>query len=265
VIPAQAVADDLWTHYDEPFADSSSIPSLALARALEGRYKAVLNGDGGDEAFGGYRHYEFIGAKQALKAAAAAAGLADGAGGVGIYVQSKSTFRAVERASLLNGNAPGSPFSERLGADEFLRAAPPSPLARAMWSDRHLYLPNDLTYKMDIALAACGIEGRAPFLDHRLLEWTQQLPAADLVRGRQKKILLREAYRGELPDQILDRAKHGFGAPVERWLAGPLKEQAAQALRSPLLDFSGQKNLSGQRLWTALAFEGWAQRWGAGW
>lgn len=265
VIPASAALDGMWTHYDEPFADSSSIPSLALAGALAGRFKAVLNGDGGDEAFGGYRHYEFIGAKQTLKAAAATAGLADGAGGVGIYVQSKSTFRAVERAGLLNGNSPESPFSERLRSDEFLRAAPSTPLGRAMWSDRHLYLPNDLTYKMDIALSASGIEGRAPFLDHRLLEWTQQLPAADLVRGRQKKILLREAYRGELPDQILDRPKHGFGAPVERWLAGPLREQAAQALRSPLLDFSKQKNLSGQRLWTALAFEGWAQRWGAGW
>jgi asparagine synthase (glutamine-hydrolysing) len=267
VIPAPATAalDALWTNYDEPFADSSSIPTLTLARSVAGRYKAVLNGDGGDEAFGGYRHYEFIGPKQVLKAAAAATGFADGAGGVGIYVQSKSTFRAVERAGLLNGNAPESPFSERLRSDEFLEAAPRSALARAMWSDRHLYLPNDLSYKMDIALGACGMEGRAPFLDHRLLEWAQQLPAADLVRGRQKKILLREAYRGELPDQVLDRPKHGFGAPVKRWLAGPLREQAARVLRSPVLDFSRQKNLSGQRLWTALAFEGWAERWGAGW
>ncbi len=70
-------------HYDEPFADSSAIPSLGLARALAGRYKVVLNGDGGDEVFGGYRHYEHIQIKQTLKAAAAAVGWCDGAMRVG--------------------------------------------------------------------------------------------------------------------------------------------------------------------------------------
>lgn len=275
VVRVAASEAEPWAYYDEPFADSSCVPSLALAQVLKGRYKAVLTGDGGDEAFGGYRHYEFIGAKQMVKAAAAAVGLADGRDAVGVYVQSKATFRETERGRILlgnppraalgHGNAPRVALGERLASDEFLRAAPHTALARAMWSDRHLYLPNDLTYKMDIALGACGMEGRAPFLDHRLLEWAQGLPAGDLVRGSRKKILLRAAYRGQLPDQVLDRPKHGFGAPLDRWLAGPWQEQARQAVTSPLLDLSREKNLSGQRLWTVVAFARWAETWKATW
>ncbi len=163
-------------HYDEPFADSSAMPSFALAHALAGRYKLVLNGDGGDEVFGGYRHYEHIRIKQAVKTAAAALGLCDGRGGgpFKVYVQSKAMFRAAERSRLLNGNGQGNALEKLLASDAFLEclkgAARTLPLKRALWVDRHLYLSNDLTYKMDIALASAGMEGRAPFLDHRLLE-----------------------------------------------------------------------------------------------
>jgi asparagine synthase (glutamine-hydrolysing) len=110
----------LW-HYDEPFADSSAVPCFALARAMGGRYKVVLNGDGGDEALGGYRHYEHIGAKQALKAAAAAAGLCDGAGSgkAGVYVQSKTLFRAARRQRLLNGHSRGNALDALLAASPF--------------------------------------------------------------------------------------------------------------------------------------------------
>src|SRR5437667_12124206 len=98
--------------YDEPFADSSGLASLALARALRGRYKVILNGDGGDEAFGGYRHYEFIGAKQAVKALAAAAGLRDGYRSSTVYVQAKTTFRAEERARLTGRAGLDSPLEQ---------------------------------------------------------------------------------------------------------------------------------------------------------
>ena len=247
-------------HFDEPFADSSALSSLELARSLAGRYKVVLNGDGGDEAFGGYRHYTRIAAKQAVKAAAASVGLVDGNGATGVYVESKVTFREGERVVLLGGSM--GALSRWLTTDEFLKASPATgALHQALWTDRHLYLANDLTHKMDIALGAFGIEGRSPFVDHRILEWTQQLPTRDLVRGGKKKILLREAYREELPQEITARPKHGFGAPVEAWLAGPLREIVGDLLPCALLDPKLQFRARGQRLWTLLTFAQWAARW----
>jgi asparagine synthase (glutamine-hydrolysing) len=262
---AASQMQDAAAHYDEPFADSSALPSLELARALQRRYKVILNGDGGDEAFAGYRHYERIQAKQWLKRAAAMAGFRDGAGSVGVYVQSKTVFRLSERARLLAAHATGDTFSILLGADAYLRHAGKGCLRRALWSDRHLYLPNDLTYKTDIALGAFGIESRAPFLDHRLLEWAQGLDSGDLVRGREKKVLLREAYRNELPPAVLDQPKQGFGAPIHAWLAGPLAELRREFLPCPLLDPASQTGASGQRLWSLLTFSLWARAWKATW
>jgi asparagine synthase (glutamine-hydrolysing) len=258
---AKGFGELLW-HYDEPFADSSAIPSFALARAVKGRYKVVLNGDGGDEAFGGYRHYEHIAAKQALKRAAAAAGLADGA--TNVYVESKTTFREHERSRLLDGSSSGNSLSWLLRREGY-RAPSGAALKRAMWWDRHLYLPNNLTYKMDIALAGNAVEGRAPFLDHRLLEWTQSLPLEDLVHRREKKVLLRAAYAQDLPDDVLRRPKQGFGAPIGEWLEGPLSELARDVLPSSLLERERQQNLQGQKLWTMVAFAGWAREWRASW
>lgn len=252
----------LLRHYDEPFADSSAIPSFALARALRGRYKVVLNGDGGDEAFGGYRHYQHIAAKQALKSMAAAAGLIDGA--TSVYVESKTTFRARARAQLVNGSFAGNSLAWLLRREGYQEPSGTA-LARAMWSDRQLYLANNLTYKMDIALAGNAIEGRAPFLDHRLLEWTQSLPSEDLVAGREKKVLLRAAYARELPPEVLERSKQGFGAPIKTWLEGPLAGVARDVFPCSLLAGAQQKNLQGQKLWALVAFAGWAREWRASW
>lgn len=249
-------------HYDEPFADSSAIPSLALAQALAGRYKVVLNGDGGDEVFGGYRHYEHIQIKQTLKAAAAAVGIYDGgkAGWEGVYVQSKVTFRAGERTRFLNGYGAGNSLD---GLP--MRATRGGALKNAQWIDRHLALANGLNYKTDIAYGAFGIEGRAPFLDHRLGEWAERLRPEELVRGREKKILLRAAYAGDLPAEVLNRPKQGFGGPIGEWLRGPLRELAGDLLPCPLLDGKLQNRRGGQQLWTLLMFAQWAREWRASW
>jgi asparagine synthase (glutamine-hydrolysing) len=249
-------------HYDEPLADSSAIPSFALGMALRGQYKVVLNGEGGDEAFGGYRHYEYLAAKQALKRVACAAGLADGA--TSVYVESKVAFREGERRRLLNGSGEGNSLSWLLARESY-RPPAGTALERALWSDRHLYLPNNLTYKMDIALAGNGIEGRAPFLDHRLLEWTQCWAARDLVAGREKKVLLRAAYEEDLPAEVLGRPKQGFGAPIAQWLSGPLRAFVEDVFPCPLFEAKPQKGLSGQRLWAMIAFGAWAREWKATW
>lgn len=189
-------------------------------------------------------------------------GLADGT--TNVYVESKASFRERDRARLLNGCSTGNSLSWILRREGYLpRGA--GALRRAMWSDRHLYLSNNLTYKVDIALAANGMEGRAPFLDHRLLEWTQSLPAHELVHGREKKVLLRSAYSRDLPPDVLGRSKQGFGAPIETWLAGPLREWARDVTPCPLLERTTQQHLKGQKLWAMATFAHWAREWGATW
>ena len=118
---------------------------------------------------------------------------------------------------------------------------------------------------MDIAMSSQGIEARAPMLDHTLLEWTQGLPSALLVQGRQKKVLLRRSYATELPAEVLTRKKHGFGAPVHRWLAGPLLETAKELLPGSLIKTAPERDVTSQRQWSLLTFASWAQAWGARW
>jgi len=106
-------------------------------------------------------------------------------------------------------------------------------------------------------------------LDHAVLEWGQRLPERQLVRGRQKKVVLRAAYAHQLPAEVLDRRKHGFGAPVNRWIAGPLREAIRKSLPCPWFDTSLQKSTQdgapGQRLWNLFMFAAWAKRWNVRW
>lgn len=266
-------------HYDEPFADTSNIPSYYIAKAAK-EFKVVLNGDGGDEAFGGYEHYEYVGLKQKLKLIAAIIGLKDGGNRDPwqVYFQSKTLFRRHRRVALLDGRADFDCTVTRfINEDPFLHACPPSDaLHRALWADRHIYLAHDLLFKMDIALMAHSIEGRSPFLDHRLLEWSYSLPAKELVVGKQKKVLLRRFLRKRLPRFILDRTKHGFGSPVVSWLSGPLNDLCDEFLPTPLLEKATQelalarfrttrKISDAMRLWTLLSLALWANRWKARW
>jgi len=277
-----AIGDEIhkiiW-HYDEPFADTSSIPSYYIARACQGRFRVVLNGDGGDEAFGGYRHYEHVREKQLIKNVAIALGLKDGRVNRPwhVYFQSKSLFRRAERAALLGDRLQADcAVSEFLDSEVFLRAyCSPNALKRALWADRHVYLPNDLLFKMDIALMASHIEGRSPFLDHRLLEWAQELPTRDIVSGSQKKVLLREALRHRLPHEVLDRPKHGFGAPIASWLRNSLADISHAFLPTPLFErrpqlqvldvFRQSDGRSAGRVWTLLMFALWAKQWNVSW
>jgi len=259
------------TIYDEPFGDSSSLPSLALSRAVRGSAKVILNGDGGDEAFAGYRHYEAIGIKQFLKSLAVRVGARDGISGDPwqTYLQSRAVFRRHERQGLMRSPMVEDPVREFIATHPyFQQPAPRQPLKLALWADRHLYLPNDLMYKMDIALMSQGIEGRSPFLDHRLLEWAQELPPSDLVSRGQKKAFLRRAYAGDLPNEVFTRPKHGFGAPIRDWLAGPLRERVHSLLPTPLLAPAPQAKLvsdfydrpgskAAMRLWVLLLLGLW--------
>jgi asparagine synthase (glutamine-hydrolysing) len=118
---------------------------------------------------------------------------------------------------------------------------------------------------MDMALSRYGIEGRAPLLDHRVVEWADGLAESDLVRGTEKKVFLRDAYAQDLPLEVLNRPKRGFGGPVGKWLEGPLRELVEGMLPCPLLEAGPQQNLRGQRQWTLLSLACWARQWRATW
>jgi asparagine synthase (glutamine-hydrolysing) len=123
-------------------------------------------------------------------------------------------------------------FGERLrgfppspGFDEAIAEAKPTDeLDELLAIDTRNYLPGDLLVKMDIATMAASLEGRSPFLDHELVEFMARLPSSVKLRGGESKHLLRRLMRGTLPDDIIDRPKMGFGAPIGQWLRGPLRE-----------------------------------------
>jgi asparagine synthase (glutamine-hydrolysing) len=239
--------------YGEPFADPSAIPCFQLAELTRRHVTVALNGDGGDEAFGGYTRYvanhlagRLDRLPTAVKRAAAAAGGHLGGGDVSSpankagrllrgltidpadrYASYVAWFDPARRAALYS-----DAFSASCGhgaADDVLRTAWAQTTGRDVIDkmlevDSATYLPGDLITKIDIATMAYALEARSPLLDHQLLELAASIPAGFKVRGGQKKWILREALRGWLPDEILDRPKQGFSVPVSAWFRHELGE-----------------------------------------
>jgi asparagine synthase (glutamine-hydrolysing) len=292
-------------HYGEPFADHSAIPSFYLAEMARRHVTVVLNGDGGDEAFGGYGRYSNAALLHHVdrvplglrRAVAAAAGRVHADGDL------TSTRNRIRRASTLLPASPKeryvrtmSRFSldlrDAIYTPEFrasLNGSPADVIASAWDSstaedlvdrmldvDQRTYLPGDLLVKMDIATMAHGLEARSPLLDHELLELAAALPARFKVRGRQKKIALRAALRGVIPDEHLDRAKHGFQVPMAEWFRTDLRELARDTLlgnsarergylRTDVVASLLDRHLSREEdnsalLWCCLTFELWNQQ-----
>jgi asparagine synthase (glutamine-hydrolysing) len=261
VVSADAIelVPRLVRQYGEPFADPSAIPCFQLAELTRRHVTVALNGDGGDEAFGGYTRYvanrlagRLDGLPTAVKRAGAAAGAHLGGGNLsspankagrllrgltahpadryGSYV---AWFDRAARAELYTDS-----FSARCGhggADDVLRAAwaqttGSDVVDKMLEVDSATYIPGDLITKVDIATMAYALEARSPLLDHELLELAASIPAGLKVRGRQKKWILREALRGWLPDEILDRPKQGFSVPVSAWFRDELSDLAQSVL-----------------------------------
>jgi asparagine synthase (glutamine-hydrolysing) len=243
---APELLEDIVWHYDQPFGDSSAIPSFHVARITRPHVTVVLNGDGGDEAFAGYQRYALIRRRAAyfglpapLRAAlfeAARAGrhVWRRAGRLAELRPASAQEAYVSTLTHLSAAGKG-----RLYSDETLRAlrdTPPPPLAlmrrRAgadlldamLETDVNHYLPDDLLVKMDVATMAHSLEARSPLLDHELLEFAARLPPSLKLRGGQGKHLLKSALRGTLPDEVLDRSKMGFGVPLGDWLRTSLRE-----------------------------------------
>ena len=240
---------------DEPFADPADLPLYVLCRGLAGQPKVVLQGDGGDEIFAGYRRYSVLAARSAWRAAAPLARglnacawwLPDCARRAG-FLRAVGTSDAARRMALLLTPERAADPSRILSAswrrrlletDPFReyrrwnrRLTHLDPVQRMLYTDTRVHLPNVYMEKVDKAAMAHGIEVRFPMLDHALVDYVLGLPAGLKVRRGRKKWILRRALRGTVPDATLDGPKTGFGVPVGYWLRGPL----AGWLRSVLLD-----------------------------
>ncbi len=296
---ARATIPELPQVWDEPFADESQIPTLLVCRLARRHVTVALTGDGGDEGFGGYsRHFmsarlaHLFGLPLPLRRAGSAA----------LQLLSSETLAAAQRRVPLAPYALNGSQWQKLGrvlaaaderdlyarfievgggsaalgfaddAAETIPALPDLP-SRLMYRDMARYLPGDILVKLDRASMAVSLEARCPLLDHRIIDFSWRLPLSMKVRHGKGKWLLRQALRKYLPDQLIDRPKHGFDVPVAAWLRGPLRDWAQALLDESRLRQQGlldaarvqvcwQEHLSGRRdrageLWAILMVQAW--------
>lgn len=306
----QARVEDLRTlipelpeHYDEPFADSSQLPSLLLARLMRREVTVALSGDGGDELFGGYDHYfKALAAQHRAQRLPAGAWRALGtlSGWLGrlppLPAPARRRLRRWQRLAPLLAGADEQRlyrhFAHKGCGPQALRETyrqPPWPLAdgpaaggflaRMTHWDTRCALPDRMLAKVDRASMATGLEIRVPLLDQRLVERVLGLPEAQRF-GNPSKPLLRALAARYLPAEVLQRPKSGFSIPLRHWLRGPLHEWAADLLSPQRLQRTGyfdagvvgrlwrehQSGLADHHhgLWTVLMFEAWAEHYAAG-
>ena len=242
--------------HDEPFADAANIPLYLMCQQLSGSTKVVLQGDGGDELFAGYRRYailrntvwwglwpKFLNAVvrycgnvgQRFVRMSEAVGNIDPALRMGLLLTVETLADPPE--SFLNPE--WSRYVENI-ADPFLayrnaaeRFARFDPVQQMLLTDLTVQLPSQFLVKVDRATMAAGIEARVPLLDERVAELAVGMPADWKVNGIQKKLILRDSQRGRLPASILDGPKTGFGVPYEYWLRTSLYEFTCERLLDP--------------------------------
>jgi len=257
---AVEIMPKLLRHYGEPFADPSAIPTFYLAQLTAEHVTVALNGDGGDESFGGYNRYpigdkaphlnwlpeplrvlspslaRMIGdgrhpSSPRTKAARLASILAMSPSER--YATAVSAFDEVRWRRLLTPDfaaAVDGAGPHRFIVTAWAGSAADNRVDQMMATDVETYLPDDLLVKMDIATMAYSVEARSPFLDHHLMEFAASLPAHHKLSEANGKRLLKRALRGMLPDEILSRPKMGFGVPLARWFREELRELPGDVL-----------------------------------
>ena len=262
--------DTLARLYDEPYADSSAIPTYRVCQLARQRVTVALSGDGGDESFGGYRRYRLHLMEERLRAALPAHvrrplfGLlgrvypkADWAprvfrakttfegmarGSVEAYFHSVSILRDPMRAQLFSPKLKSAlaGYNARAVFDRHAsHAGTDDPLALIQYLDLKTYLVGDINTKVDRASMAHSLEVREPLMDHELVEWLATLPSSLKVRGNESKFLLKKAMEPRLPSDILYRPKMGFAVPLARWFRGPLRQRVQDAVLGSRLADTG--------------------------
>lgn len=262
---ATEILDTLAYHFDEPFADSSAIPTWYVSRETRATVTVALTGDGGDEAFAGYDRYRA--AQIATRLDWAPAGLRRVLGSLAELLphgQAKSLGNRAYRFLRAVGKPPVeryadwvsvmnevelhaayrpefleklcTPLAERPALRFLQSVAPPDtddPVEIAAATDYGSYLPFDLLTKVDIASMACSLECRAPFLDHELVDFALSLPTEWKLGRTGGKKILKDWASSLLPWSILNRPKMGFGVPIGEWFRGDLRDILRDALFAP--------------------------------
>jgi len=265
--------DTLARLYDEPYADSSAIPTYRVCQLARKHVTVALSGDGGDETFGGYRRYRLHLMEERLRSALPAAVRQPLFGLLGrVYpkadwaprvFRAKTTFEGMSRnsveayfhsVSVLRGPMRNLLFSPALKAElagysalqvfdrHAARAGTDDPLALIQYLDLKTYLVGDINTKVDRASMAHSLEVREPLMDHKLIEWLATLPSSMKVRGSEGKFLLKKALEPRLPNEVLYRPKMGFSVPLARWFRGPLKQRVRDAVLGERLAATGWFN-----------------------
>jgi len=269
--------DSLVGLYDEPYADSSAIPTYRVCELARSRVTVALSGDGGDETFAGYRRYRWYGQEERVRGLMPRAIRGPLFGALGQvypklnrapkFLRAKSTLLALsldsihgylDAVSVVKGPFRQQIFSDRLrselqghtAAEVFRRhmdRAPDHPVQRAQYLDFKTYLPGDILTKVDRASMAHSLEVRVPILDHQLLEWAARFDPALNIHGREGKHLFKRALQPYLPHDLLYRRKMGFAVPVADWFRGPLRQHVRDRLLGPELLDSGLFDADGVR------------------
>jgi asparagine synthase (glutamine-hydrolysing) len=255
--------------YDEPYADSSAMPTYRVCELARKRVTVALSGDGGDENLAGYRRYRWHLYEQRLRSLLPLGVRRPLFGTLGrLYpkadwaprvFRAKSTFEALARDDIEgyfhSVSVLGDSIRAKLFSDDFrrdlqgyravevfrghARNAPEHPLSRVQYLDLKTYLVGDILTKVDRASMAHGLEVRVPILDHQLVEWMAGLSPDLKLRGREGKYLFKKSLESRLPQEILYRPKMGFAVPLASWFRGPLRERVRSALLGPAMQESG--------------------------
>ncbi len=250
-----ALVSEIAKYYDEPFADSSQIPSMLVAKLAKEKVTVVLSGDGGDEFFCGYNIYPYVAQAQKLDY-------------IGTIIYNLTTGKLFQKFNLIeklpykvrsivknrNINTKtqfgGENYEKKLNHillscnDEFKFEKEQS-YKEENWQiirmllDQDTYLSGDILCKVDRATMHCSLEARCPILDYRVMEFSYQIPHKYKFFKGDKKHILKDLAYDYIPRQLLDRPKKGFGVPLDNWLRGPLKEQLLEYTNADLLKKQG--------------------------
>ncbi len=262
--------DRLTDMYDEPFADSSAMPTYRVCALAREQVKVALSGDGGDELFGGYRRHRWHMYEEGIRSRIPAfiRRFIFGPAGA-LYpkldwaprpLRAKSTLQSLARDSVeayfhsvsilpdgLRQTLYSDAMRQRLDGYEAVnvlrehmeRAPTQHPLEKVQYADFKTYLPGDILTKVDRASMANSLEVRVPILDHLFLEWANKVPASLKLRGREGKYIFKKALERFVPRDVLYRDKMGFAVPLAAWFRGPLRDQLASILKSQALVDTG--------------------------